>query len=293
MFGFVTPSLSSLSDAEQARYKAVYCGLCRALGRQTGQRTRLVLSYDMVLLALVLGSMDEAVEREGAARCLMHPLEPRPYVTSASIEYAADMTVALAYHKCFDDWRDDRNVKARLAASALDGPYAKVRTRRPRQCAAAENAMAAIADVERRGLAAAQGEPACLDEAANLFGALMGELFVCEDGFFASDLRRFGARLGKFVYVMDAVVDLDDDRASGSYNPLAHTTLTAEAMREYLGVLAHLAADAFERLPLERDVHVMRSVLYGGMWQGYQKKRQDGGASVASEQEGSRGDGPL
>ena len=98
---------------------------------------------------------------------------------------------------------------------------------------------------------------------------LLGNLFAYKNDFWATDLRRFGARLGKFVYVMDAAMDLRQDRESGSYNPFAKTDRTREDLREDLELLAASTADAFERLPLERDVHVLRSVLYSGVWQRY------------------------
>ncbi|MFR1640282.1 MAG: DnaJ domain-containing protein, partial [Eggerthellaceae bacterium] len=49
---------------------------------------------------------------------------------------------------------------------------------------------------------------------------------------------------------MDAVMDYEDDRASGSYNPLVAMDMSAEDMREDLHPLAAGVAEAFERLPL-------------------------------------------
>ncbi len=41
----------------------------------------------------------------------------------------------------------------------------------------------------------------------------MGELFVYDPAdFWADDLRRLGARLGKFIYVMDAAMDYETTR---------------------------------------------------------------------------------
>ena len=82
-------------------------------------------------------------------------------------------------------------------------------------------------------------------------------------------LRSLGAKLGKLVYVMDAALDMEDDRASGSYNPLVALDAQPQEVREDLELLAADAAAAFERLPLERDARVLRSVLYAGVWQKY------------------------
>ena len=84
-----------------------------------------------------------------------------------------------------------------------------------------------------------------------------------------------GARLGKFIYVMDAAMDYEDDAASGSYNPLVAMNASPEAVRESLELLAASVAEAFEKLPLERDLHLLRSVVYAGVWQQYNTKEND------------------
>ena len=277
MFGYILPNLESLGEEERLRYHAVYCGVCRSIRARYGQRCRLAVSYDMTFLALVLGSLYEPEERHLAKRCPVHPMQPREVAQSEFTDYAADLSVAMAYHKCLDDWRDDRSAKARAAAIALAFPYKKAKRRVPKACEAIEEALASIHAIEDAAMgkggpvqegAEPSAEPSP-DAAANCFGLLLGNLFACKDDFWATDLRRFGARLGKFVYVMDAAMDLRQDRETGSYNPFAKTDCTSEDLREDLELLAASTADAFERLPLERDVHVLRSVLYSGIWQRY------------------------
>lgn len=256
----------------------------------------------MTFLALVLGSLYEPEETCGEACCPVHPVQPQSFARSKYTDYAADLSVALAYHKMLDDWRDDHALRARGGALALTGAYRRAKKRVPRECEVIETAMADIRAIEQRALrvrnqgaqdqlqaqdqtrdqgqaqirSRIQGAPAIdpplPDEAANRFGMMLGDLFAHEDDFWVSDLRRFGARLGKFVYVMDAAMDIEDDSRTGSYNPFADMESTKEALRENLEFLAAGMTDAFERLPLERDVQVMRSVLYAGVWQRFEAK---------------------
>ncbi|WP_239442979.1 DUF5685 family protein [Gordonibacter sp. An230] len=325
MFGYVAPAWDGLSEAERERYREAYCGLCRAIGERCGQRCRCALTHDLVFLSLLLGSLYEPREHAGAGRCAPHPMKPHRFVRTECVDYAADATVALAYHKALDDWRDDRSVRARAFARALAGPYRAVRARNPRMCGAIEAGVADIAAIEEaargvavraqgatdeakrmEGAAAAQGASragrvvraggAANDEggahardaapcagaapapdaAANRFGVLMGELFAYRpDDFWSDDLRRLGARLGKFVYVMDAAMDYEDDRVSGSYNPLVAIGADAEDVREDLTLLMAGVAEAFERLPLERDLRLLRSVVYAGVWRKYNAREND------------------
>ena len=53
MFGYIRLNKPECKIREYEYYRAVYCGLCRMLGKCTGQCSRLMLSYDMTFMALV------------------------------------------------------------------------------------------------------------------------------------------------------------------------------------------------------------------------------------------------
>jgi hypothetical protein len=62
MFGYVTANIKELTKQQQTRYNAVYCGICRQIREQSGQMSRLALSFDMAFLALLLMSLYEPEE---------------------------------------------------------------------------------------------------------------------------------------------------------------------------------------------------------------------------------------
>ena len=251
-----------LAPGEMDRYREVYCGVCHSLKDQSGQLCRMALTYDMTFLALLLNSLYEPAERKAAERCAAHPTKPQPFATSECTEYAADATVVLAYHKLLDDWNDDGKISRRAAAGLLRSAYREASGRRPSMARAVEKGMADIRAIE-------QAKSASLDEAANRFGLLLGEVFAYRDDFWKRDLTALGAYLGKFVYLMDAVMDFDDDVKSGSYNPLVEAGAAPGDMEEALRMIAARAAAAFERLPLEQDIHILRNSIYAGIWGQY------------------------
>ena len=57
MFGYVRARRADLLVRQDALYRGIYCGLCREMGRCTGQCSRLTLSYDMVFLYLIRASL--------------------------------------------------------------------------------------------------------------------------------------------------------------------------------------------------------------------------------------------
>lgn len=267
MFGFVVADAGALSEEEKERYRAVYCGLCFALRDRYGQLSRACLTYDLTFFVLLCNSLHEPAETQGASHCVMHPAPapPRPWARSAWTDYAADLSVALAYHKVLDDIADDGDLKARAAERLLAGAYERARTRIPEQCAEIERAMAAIRTIEQGGAA---DDP---DAAAHEFGRMLGRLFARDQGFWAAAMEELGCGLGRFIYLMDAAVDFTDDAASGSYNPFVALGSDSEAMRATLALAAADAAAPYEHLPLVQDAHLMDAILYSGIWAQFNK----------------------
>lgn len=267
MFGFVVADAGALSEEEKERYRAVYCGLCLALRDRYGQLSRACLTYDLTFFVLLCNSLHEPAETQDASHCVMHPAPaaPRPWARSAWTDYAADLSVALAYHKVLDDIADDGDLKARAAERLLAGAYKRTRARIPEQCAEIERAMAAIRAIEHEGAAAGP------DAAAHEFGRMLGQLFAHNQGFWAEAMEELGRGLGRFIYLMDAAVDFADDAASGSYNPFVALGSDAEAMRATLALAAADAAAPYERLPLVQDAHLMDAILYSGVWAQFNK----------------------
>ena len=140
----------ALSEEEKERYRAVYCGLCLALRDRYGQLSRACLTYDLTFFVLLCNSLHEPAETQGTSHCVMHPAPaaPRAWARSAWTDYAADLSVALAYHKVLDDVADDGDLAARAAERLLAGAYERARARIPEQCAEIERAMAAIRAIE-------------------------------------------------------------------------------------------------------------------------------------------------
>ncbi len=266
MFGYIEANAALLSEEQLMRYRGCYCGLCRSLKERHGQLSRVTLSFDMTFLVIFLCSMYEPEERSGEGRCGIHPLKKRGYWRSRFTDYAADMNVALAYHNCLDDWNDDRNALRYVQAKALEGRYKIIARDWPRQCEAIERCINALFEIEKNALE----DP---DVAANCFGELMGELFVCvEEPIWTERIRQFGQALGRFVYMMDACVDLDKDIRRGRYNPLIHKDregLTEEDKQLILKLFMGECTRIFELFPLLQDVDIMRNILYSGVWQQY------------------------
>ncbi|MBR3863261.1 MAG: hypothetical protein IKM42_06375, partial [Clostridia bacterium] len=135
MFGYIKTAQSELRLREYEYYRASYCGLCRAMGKCTGQCSRMLLSYDFAFLVNVRMALTETVPTFKKRRCLAHPLHPRKMMEiNEELRYCADASVILAYEKCRDDVADERGFrrfKARLRRLFVAPAYSRARKRRP------------------------------------------------------------------------------------------------------------------------------------------------------------------
>lgn len=274
MFGFVGADATALTDEQKKRYGQVYCGICRRIRLQSTKSARLVLSYDMAFLAMVLMSLYEPDEETGRRSCGFHPIKPRPWTDNPYIAYAADMNVALAYYNCLDDWKDEGRLSSGGCALLLKKSYPAVALKYPRQCKAIEDCIRQLAQYEKENCP----NP---DLPAGCFGQLMAELMVYKEDIWSDPLRKMGEYLGRFIYLADAAVDYQKDLKKKRYNPFIAMGIPEdqEQFRQYLILAIGRCTQYYESLPLVQDKTILDNILYGGVWLQYSSKRgkADGG----------------
>lgn len=257
MFGYVIANLETLDEQEQGRYRSCYCGLCHTLGDRHGVLSRATLTYDMTFLILVLSSVYDSVLSFEKERCLLHPVKDTGYRFNEITEYAADMNILLAYHNFLDDWNDDRNVFSLSEAKLFERKAKYVEVSYPRQSVVIRDSISRLTALERIGETNPDIPGACM-------GRLMGEVFAYREDDLADTLRAFGHALGKFIYTMDAALDLKSDLKKKQYNPLV--TIPSDSFQEILNVLMADCVGCYEKLPVEQDRHLIENILYSGVW---------------------------
>lgn len=277
MFGYIICNEKGLTEEERERYKKVYCGVCRDLAKRFGQAERITLNFDMTFLALFLNALYEPEEQKEEFCCPAHPFHKKEALRTLYTAYAADMTIALAYHKCLDDWADEKRPLRRAYGTLLEKHYKVVKEKYPRQCNNIEESLQNLSKIEKES-------PEQVDEAIRCSGRMLSEIFVLREDFWSNSLRRMGYELGRFIYLMDAAMDFEKDKKKGSYNPLVYMDKKPAETEELLTMFIGNATEEFEKLPIVQDERLLQNILYGGVWQQYYgkvKEKQDGNESVS------------
>ena len=221
MFGYVRPFVPEMKVSEYEQYRAIYCGMCREIGRTSGQLSRFALSYDIVLFCSVRMVLDGIFPEYERVRCFAHPTKKRLVLKpNAATKFTASVFSALVSSNIADDLSDEHGIRklrplalAPLAAhlrnvardNLPDGTSEKV-----------EELLARLTALENEKCPSA-------DDAASAFGEVLALLFsVGLDGENRKVAEIFGRSVGKFIYMCDAVDDLVSDEKCGRYNPLRY-----------------------------------------------------------------------
>lgn len=218
MFGYVRPVLNRLSAEEKERYQSAYCGLCHTMGKRHGWLARFTLNYDFTLLAL-LHYGGSASGGTLCRRCPAHPFrKPRVCLCGEALDAAADESMILTWYKLSDDVADHGffgGLPARFLRLLLRRGYRRAARVRP------EFDKRVCEEMERLSALEEARSPQ-LDRIADTFARILS---AAADDCGADTSRRRAMEqllyhLGRWVYLIDAWDDLEDDRRKKRYNPL-------------------------------------------------------------------------
>ena len=94
MFGYIKPLEAQLRVCELEAYKAVYCGICRALSKKFGPFARLTLSYDFTFVSMLYSSLSDQPPQLSLQRCPFNPFSKRPHADRCdAIDFSCDVAI--------------------------------------------------------------------------------------------------------------------------------------------------------------------------------------------------------
>ena len=273
MFGYIRTNTPELRVRENEYYRAVYCGLCRAQGKCTGQCSRMTLSYDVTFLALLRLAITNESPEIKVGRCIAHPFKKRAYVAECdALRFCAYASALLFYGKTVDDILDERG-KKRLKAKLVKPFASSMRKKALKEYALLDEKIAKglkkLSEIEKKKLSS-------VDIPAEHFGEILAD--IISFGLEGKDeviMRSIGRHIGKWIYILDACDDLSEDIEKQRFNPFIYLydgePLTDEMKQDVnkslkLELLA--AEPAFVLIDFENksDIEgIIRNIMYSGM----------------------------
>ncbi len=313
MLGYVKIDKGELKVREYEVYTGYYCGVCKSIGRRYGQLPRMVLSYDAAFLAILLASLSDESDTPVQEHCIAHPvIKKKTVIRNRAIDYAGDVMLILAWYKLADDAADEGKAYAKPVMLMMKRIFRRLNSLYPELCSRIENHLSALSALEREKCAS-------IDMAAEAFSKIMEDIFTeglravygseppqqtspgadrsdygisgasgmqngpCGFASPGSDTRellaRAGYHLGKWVYMIDAVDDIEENIESGAYNPLLFrfkfdaANETADEFRariepdlrfnlyHYLAMLSRCT----DSLDIRKNAGIIENVIYFGL----------------------------
>ena len=262
MFGYVVLNKPEIKFKDFDLYRSFYCGLCRELKEKYGISGQISLTYDMTFVVILLSALYEPPTKKGTTRCIIHPVQKQPVRKNAATEYGADMNALLTYYKCRDDWDDEKKISALGYSKILQGKNKKLSERYPEKAEKIQRLLRELAEMEKAG-------EKDIDRMSGCFGRIMEEILAWKSDVWETTLRKMGFYLGKFIYLLDAYDDVEEDVKNGNYNPFSgqyKMETFDEQVRQLLIMMMAQTCREFEKLPIIKYTDILRNILYSGVW---------------------------
>lgn len=225
MFGYLRVKSCGLESADRTLYRAHFCSVCHQLSSHAGWDASLLTNYDVTLWNLVASGVSAECYRlpRQTKPCTAVPfrrVQVQPLTAEVGATLAA-ITVLLVWAKVEDAAQDGGKWLPRLARKWLGG-----KERRALDYLQASgypvDTLLEIPLLQAAAEAAPEKTPASLvhatERALAAAFAWIGKLSVRPD--LDGGLRRLGSAIATYVYLWDALDDLEKDDKSGDFNAI-------------------------------------------------------------------------
>ncbi len=269
VFGYLQIEKEELLVKEFEAYKAVYCGLCKQLGKDYSFLTRLTLSYDCTFYAMLLMSLHSSCSGYRSGRCTCNPLKKCNFAGSKNDDYskAAAFSIISVYYKLIDDINDSgffKSLLTRLIKPFFAHQRKKAKANYPWIDEIVSEMMIKQAEVE-------QDKNCLIDMSADPTAQMLAKI-LSKEGKNETESRvlyEFGYNIGRWIYLIDAADDVQKDIKSFGFNPFVKDgkAVDINQISHTLNSSLARAYDAYSLL----DIHDFKGILDNMILRGFPK----------------------
>lgn len=278
MFGYIRVKKEELKIKDFEAYKAVYCSLCKKLGRSYGILSRLTLSYDFAFLSLLNISLKSGCVSFERKRCAFNPFKKCNYCKSSDeLDMPAAAAMIMLYYKILDNIKDEKGFK-KLGFLLLKPIFSGAHKKAAKKYQLIEKTVAEY--IESQNIAENDGN-CTLDSVCDPTAKALSKLLpLCSDDSSQKRvLERLGYCLGRYIYIMDAGCDIEKDIKSGSFNVLKKYVKEGNIKKDtvlktepQIYFCINEAAKAFELLEIKKFKPILGNIIYLGLEDVYLKE---------------------
>lgn len=269
MYGYVVPVKAELGQADFCLYRAFYCGICKSTGKLFGQWPRFTTNYDMVFLSVLLHDYSNQHVEFANRPCICNPRKKTIVCRNELFDKIVAANIILAYNKANDDVIDGGGVKKKVVRKMLKKHYIKAAKLLPEIDATVTESYDKLTKMEKENAAG-------IDRVADCFASMMESVGLNLTGSTDENLGKLLYNIGKFVYIADALDDVDEDFKKKRYNPLiaefGNFTDRKQFISDNKSELTFLfastvnrAIECFNKMTFEGASDLMRNIVHKGL----------------------------
>ena len=269
MFGYIKIYKPELKIKDFEIYQGIYCSLCKQLGKDYGITSRFLLNYDLTFLSLCLLSLNDNKYQFKKSNCTFCFAKKCLHCITEddSLKYAAALTIITSYHKIIDNISDKKflsKIPYFMVLQLIKHKYKKAKRFYPQIAEAIEIQIKNQFEFEKSGVNS-------IDRAAHSTATSLAEIITFAYNKKSDSIYRFGYCLGRFIYICDAIDDLEDDYKRKNYNPflLNNNNTDFRQIREkcysILDTTADELAKAYESINFEKNKSILDNIIFYGL----------------------------
>ncbi len=266
MFGYLDINKNTLEEGQRGLWQTFMCGLCFSTKKLLGNVPRMFISNDINFFNVLFHSVEQIDVELEYSHCFSHPVKKRTVLkTTALTDKLSVANVILTYLNLYDDVVDGGKAKKRVALKLYKNAYEKAQKQRPELDAAICLRYEQLRELE-------QSSCTSLDMVAHSFAALSQDFCKLVLGDKTSEhVETLCYNLGKWIYLIDALDDMEKDLKSHNYNAFlnCYGAKTVEEMASYydeisftMYVVLNRIAQSFNDLNLTKYICVLKNVLF-------------------------------
>ncbi len=263
MIGYLKPDVNELKVKELKLYNAYYCGICTGLSKKYGPISRLLLSYDSTFFVILSDVLSGTQCQFGHARCPLPPFQKKNVVKSEDVKFGMEISKFFSDLKIDDFKRDSRGFAHILSfflfhfrSNEEFGKISKPYTDR-----------ILFSEIS------SESNP---QEVADIFGKFSEAIATS-----LSNLKRASNMIylmGKWIYLIDALDDLEEDFKKRNYNPFLvkygsdfddpnFFVKIREAEKAPINFLIYMIQEEYKGLKIEPSVkrNLIENVIFYGL----------------------------
>ena len=277
MFGYVLPDKPNMFMKDYAQYRAFYCGLCKSIGKKCSQVMRFTTNYDITFLNVLYHAVfdkDVTIKKEG---CILNPFVKKPIVKDDELtKDIIDVNNILGHYKCVDDIIDNHSTsKWMFDKILLKRHYKRSKVNFKKIDSIVSKGYDHLRELEQDNCSSIDR---VADPFANIMKGITKELFREK---YTEDLGEMMYALGKWVYLVDAIDDIDNDYKEKKFNLflvdydyIDKKTFLMEkhdVLEFALKNCEQVIQNSFDKIKITRYEGVLTNIL----WYGIKAKTQD------------------